>query len=123
MFFGRRRGGRRNGESANIYVDRYSAREWLLALGVVVLSGLDMLFTLLHLEAGGREINPIMAWFLHWGGVDAFAVAKSLFTLVGVCVLLLHARFHRVNTLFRVAVTLYGLLFLFHLYVMYVRMA
>jgi len=123
MFVGRRRAGRRDGEAANIYIDRYSPREWFLAVGVVVLSGLDLLFTLLHLDAGGREVNPVMAWFLNWGGIDAFAVAKTLFTLVGVCVLLLHARFHRVNTLFRLAFGLYGLLFFFHLYVMYARMA
>jgi len=123
MFTGRRRGARRDAEAGNIYIDRYSKEEWLLALGVVVLSGLDLVFTLLHLDAGGREANPVMAWFLEKGGVDAFSIAKTLFTLVGVCVLLLHARFTRVNTLFRMALGLYGLLFLFHLYVLYVRVA
>jgi len=123
MFFGRRRGGRRGGEAINIYVDRYSRQEWILALGVVILSMVDLVFTLVHLDAGGREANPVMAWFLDWGGVDAFTVAKTLFTLIGVCVLLLHARFQRVRTLFRLAFGLYGLLFFFHLYVMYVRVA
>jgi len=123
MFIGRRRGARRAEESRNIYVDRYSREEWLLAIGVAVLSGLDLVFTLLHLGAGGTEANPVMAWFLDVGGIDAFTIAKTLFTLVGVCVLLLHARFHRVRTLFRAAATLYGLLFLFHLYVLYVRVA
>jgi len=123
MFFGRRRGGRRVSEAVNIYVDRYSKQEWILALGVVILSMIDLVFTLVHLDAGGREANPVMAWFLDWGGVDAFTVAKTLFTLIGVCVLLLHARFQRVRTLFRLAFGLYGLLFFFHLYVMYVRVA
>ena len=95
----------------------------MLALGFVILSLLDLVFTLLHLEAGGREANPVMAWFLDWGGVSAFTVAKILFTLVGVCVLMLHARFSRVGALFRVAFATYGLLFLFHLYVIYVRVA
>ena len=123
MLRGRRRAGRRVGEAENIYVDRYSLEEWMLAMGVIVLSMLDLVFTILHLQAGGREANPVMDWFLQWGGVDAFTVAKTLFTLIGVCVLMLHARFERVRTLFRLAFGLYGALFVFHMYILYVRVA
>ena len=122
-FTGRRRGGRRDGETKNIYVDRYSYREWTLVIGIFFLSMLDLLFTLIHLGAGGREANPVMDWFLDWGGTDAFSVAKFLFTVVGLLVLLVHARFDRVRSLLRFAFGIYGLLFLFHLYVMYVRIA
>jgi len=122
-FSGRRRGGRRIDESSNIYIDRYSVREWTLVAGIFFLSMLDLLFTLVHLEAGGREANPVMEWFLDWGGTDAFSVAKFLFTVVGLLVLLVHARFDRVRSLLRFAFGVYGLLFVFHLYVMYVRIA
>jgi len=122
-FFGRRRGGRRIDESSNIYVDRYSFREWTLVAGIFFLSMLDLVFTLIHLDAGGREANPVMDWFLDWGGTDAFSVAKLLFTVVGLLVLLVHAKFDRVRSLLRFAFGVYGLLFVFHLYVMYVRIA
>ena len=122
-FFGRRRGGRRDTESSNIYVDRYSAREWTLVAGIFVLSMLDLVFTLVHLNAGGREANPVMEFFLRWGGQDAFSIAKFMFTVVGLLVLLVHVKFSRVRSLLRFAFIVYGLLFFFHLYVMYVRVA
>ena len=54
-FKGRRRAGRRTEESRNVYVDRFTATEWMLAAGIMVLSLLDLVFTLAHLDAGGRE--------------------------------------------------------------------
>ena len=123
IFLGRRRGGRRTAENRNVYVDRFTAREWALAGGILVLSMLDLVFTLVHLGAGGKEANPVMDWFLTWGGTDAFSVAKVLFTVVGLLVLLVHVKFDRVKGLMRFAFGLYAILFVFHLYVMYVRMA
>lgn len=120
-FTGRRRGGRRDGETANIYVDRYSSEEWFLATGVLVLSFADLVFTLVHLSVGGKEANPVMDWFLQIGGTHAFTIAKTVFTLLGVSVLLLHVRFERVKLLMRLAFTLYLALFIFHLYVVAVR--
>ena len=55
--FGRRRGGRRTDEADNIYIDRYSAAEWFLVIGVLVLSVLDMVFTLVHLDDGGHRLT------------------------------------------------------------------
>jgi len=118
---GRRRGGRRDDENRNVYVDRFARAEWLLAGGIFLLSMLDLVFTLIHLDAGGREANPVMDGILRWGGTDAFTMAKVLFTVVGLMVLLIHIRFDRVKRLMHFALGLYGLLFLFHLYVMYVR--
>jgi hypothetical protein len=122
-FVGRRRGGRRTEENRNVYVDRFAGTEWALAIGIFALSMLDLVFTLVHLDAGGKEANPVMDWFLTWGGTDAFSIAKVLFTVIGLLVLLVHVRFDRVRSLMRFALGLYALLFLFHLYVMYVRVA
>ena len=120
-FTGRRRSGRRDGETKNIYIDRYSAEEWFLASGVLVLSFADLIFTLVHLSVGGEEANPVMDWFLQVGGTHAFTIAKTAFTLLGVSVLLLHVRFERVKLLMRLAFALYLALFVFHLYVISVR--
>lgn len=118
---GRRTSGRRDGEARNLYVDRYTRREWLLVFGILVLSLLDMSFTLLHLRAGGTEANPLMAWVLAEGGHDLFRAVKVVSTLVGLFVLLLHIRFRRVKALLTFAFALYAGVFLFHVYLAWVR--
>jgi len=118
---GRRRAGRRDDESANIYVDRYTGGELFLVLGVLVLSLLDMAFTLFHLNAGGTEANPVMDFALQVGGHFGFKVVKILTTVLGLLVLLVHVRFKRVRTLLTFAFVVYSALFLFHLYITWLR--
>lgn len=120
---GRRRDGRRTGEQDNIYVDRYGAWDWVLVIGVLVLSLLDMVFTLIHLNAGGTEANPVMAWALEWGGHGAFKAVKVATTVIGLLVLLVHVRFRRVRTLLTVAFLVYAAVFAFHIYLSWMRMA
>jgi hypothetical protein len=120
---GRRKGGRRTAEARNIYVDRYSTAEWVLVLGILVLSVLDMVFTILHLKAGGTEANPVMAWALEWGGQRAFEIVKLASTFLGLFVLLVHVRFRRVKTLLAFAFAVYASVFVFHLYLIWLRSA
>jgi hypothetical protein len=120
---GRRREGRRRGERDNIYVDRYGLWDWLLVGGILGLSLLDMVFTLIHLNAGGTEANPVMAWTLEWGGHGAFKAVKVATTVVGLLVLLVHVRFRRVRWLLAAAFLVYLGVFVFHLYLSWLRMA
>ena len=119
--FGRRRAGRRVDERENIYVDKYGKGELFLIFGVLVLSVLDMVFTILHLNAGGAEANPIMAWTLDVGGQSFFQFVKLLTTFLGLFVLLVHVRFRRVKALLTFTFLLYSALFVFHLYLVYLR--
>lgn len=89
----RQQAGRRGGDSEHIYVDRYTQGEVVVAAWVTLASSVDLGLTLLHLEGGGGEANPIMDWFLTLGGIPAFAAAKLVMTTVPVLFLLLHARF------------------------------
>ena len=120
---GRRKRGRRVGEAQNLYVDRYSKAEWVLVIGILVLSVLDMVFTILHLKAGGTEANPVMAWALEWGGQRAFEIVKLASTFLGLFVLLVHVRFRRVKTLLAFAFAVYASVFVFHLYLIWLRAA
>jgi hypothetical protein len=120
---GRRKVGRRHGEASNIYVDRYTAWDWVLVLGVLGLSLLDMVFTLVHLDAGGTEANPVMAWALEWGGHDGFKAVKIATTIIGLLVLLVHVRFRRVRALLTVAFLVYAAVFAFHIYLTWMRMS
>lgn len=119
--FGRRRAGRREDETENIYIDRYSAGEWFLVIGVLVLSVADMFYTLVHLDAGGTEANPVMAQMLEWGGYNLFKIVKLFATVAGLFVLLVHVRFRRVKTLLSFAFLLYAGVFIFHLYLHWLR--
>jgi len=120
---GQRRRGRRAEERDNIYVDRYKLSDWVLVGGILVLSLLDMVFTLIHLQAGGTEANPVMAWTLAWGGHDGFKAVKIATTVVGLLVLLVHVRFRRVRALLTVAFLVYAAVFVFHIYLSWLRMA
>lgn len=118
---GRRRGGRRTDEMANIYVDRYTPFETFLVLGVLVLSVLDMVFTIVHLNFGGTEANPVMAWMLDLGGQPLFIGVKLVSTAIGLFVLLVHVRFRKVRPLLIFAFLLYLGIFCFHVYLGWLR--
>jgi hypothetical protein len=112
---GQRRGGRRAGEVANIHVDRCPAREggWLLALMALAL--VDWAWTLVHLQRGVAEANPLLAHVLEHGGPVAFSVAKLGVTAAAAFVLLVHARHRLAQRLLPLAVALYALVMVVHL--------
>jgi Domain of unknown function (DUF5658) len=111
---GRRRGGRRDGESTRIYLDRYSLTEWSLVLVLLLLSTIDLVLTFAHLASGGTEANPVMAWILHATGPIGFATAKILLTGSATFVLLLHVRFQLARRALQLLVTTYLLVMAWH---------
>ena len=61
-FSGGRRGKfRRGGEGVEAYVDVYPTRLLWLLIWIAVMNLLDSFFTLVHLQAGGIELNPFAA--------------------------------------------------------------
>src|SRR5690242_4493556 len=84
---GRRRGGRREGEQRNVFVDRYGGWEWAAAVALLLLCIADLVMTLDVLRRGGSEANPIMRWALDLG-VPVFVALKLGLTLLGALVLL-----------------------------------
>jgi len=118
---GKRRRGRRAGEAQNIYVDRYSWGELSLVVGVLFLSAFDLVLTLVHLNAGGTEANPFMAFVLEIGGHGGFAWVKAITTVIGLLILLVHVRFRRVKNLLLFAFLVYAGVFVFHIYLSWLR--
>lgn len=104
---GRRRGGRRAGEVADCYVDRYRPTEWLLVLGLLGLALVDWAWTLAHLSRGVEEANPLMAMALDLAGVVGFSAVKLVATLVPMAILALHVRFRVARALLPVALAAY----------------
>lgn len=112
---GRRRGGRREGEMENIYVEIYGRHEIFLVVMVLILNILDALLTLDYLEKGGWEANPVARGLLDLG--DAwFLGAKT--GLIGLCLLflLVHQTFKFVRLALYVLTAFYSLLFCYHLF-------
>jgi hypothetical protein len=89
---GRRRGFRRTGEGQYAYVDCLAPRVMALVILGLVGSALDAYLTLLHVQHGGQEANPLMAHMLAYGDMWFVAIKMAL-TGTGVWVLAAHQQF------------------------------
>lgn len=114
FFGGRRRGGRRTGETENVYVDVYSPALIGLLMIFFALTVIDSVSTLIYLGKGGRELNPIAQWMIDQGAVF-FVVMKGV--LSGICLLfvMLHKNFKPARTALAIGFTFYFLLGVYHL--------
>ncbi|MEM8710256.1 MAG: DUF5658 family protein [Planctomycetota bacterium] len=110
----RRQAGRRAGDVAHVYVDRYTRAETLLITWLLISSAADLALTLLHLSQGGTEANPIMDWFLVRGGTAAFVAAKLGLTAIPGLFLLLHVRFRGTRIALVGLGAMYGVLLAYH---------
>jgi hypothetical protein len=115
LLFGRRRGGRRDGETERIYVDRPGAAIVTAFLLLTVLSIADAFFTLRELTFGAEEANPVMRAALELGN-GSFIVIKTLVTLVGAGFLALHKNWPLGRRCLFVAVVGYAMLTVYHVY-------
>ena len=89
---GRRHACRRMGEERNAYVDWLSPRVSGLALCILMGSILDAFLTLLHVQRGGQEANPIMALTLYHSDTTFIGI-KMAATGFGVWLLAAHQGF------------------------------
>lgn len=115
-FFGGRRGagGRRPGESDRVFIDLYPLRDWILLTSFLILNLLDAHFTLIYLQRGGEEANPVAVGMLNLG-MEAFIFIKGLGITAGAVFFCLlrnwrNARFGVLLVLF-----LYQALLVYHL--------
>lgn len=112
-WLGQRVAGRRQGELSSHYVDRYLPGDVALAVGILALNILDAWFTLVYLDKGGSEANPVAQFLLDQGW---FIFSKAV--IVGLCVLFLtiHKTFPLVRPALVFLLVFYSLLFAYHLY-------
>ena len=116
LFGGRRRGDRRTTGDSEQYVDRYPVGLAVALVVIGALCALDAVFTLLHLQRGGGEANPIMDALIQGAGARPFIVLKCIITNVGLVVLCLHKNFRYVKPVIASLLAIYGGLFLYHIY-------
>jgi hypothetical protein len=89
LFNGRRERVRRDEDRTRVLIfDRYNPRLFAAIIAILMLSIFDALFTLILIENGSSELNPVMAYFLQHGLLP-FIIAKYLLTSIGVVILLI----------------------------------
>jgi hypothetical protein len=98
-FFGRRRKFRRKtDQERGGYTDRYSAGLFFVLILIVGLNILDAFFTMIILDHGGWEVNPIVGCVIQLYG-DKFWVWKFVIVSISLILLCLHINFGRARTL------------------------
>jgi len=91
---------RREDQEKGGYVDRYSPGLLFFLILIVGLNLLDSFFTMIILECGGWEVNPIARSAIEAYG-DHFWVWKFMLVSFNLVLLCLHSRFRYVNRIIR----------------------
>ena len=114
FFGGRRRRVQRVAEREGSYVDIYGTGMLLAVLWVALMNVADSFFTLVHLQAGGIELNPVAARLLETGRFG-FVFWKCVLISVSLLVLTLHKNFRLARLGLWTAAGAYTVLVAYHL--------
>ncbi|MCK6446340.1 MAG: DUF5658 family protein [Planctomycetes bacterium] len=114
FFGGRRRKPRRAAEAEGTFVDQYSPRLVLLLTWIALMNAADSFFTLVHIQAGGIELNPVAGAMLGFGRFG-FVVAKGALITLPLIVLCQHKNFSIARAGLWLASGAYTLLLAYHL--------
>ena len=102
VFFGfmrsRRHNSRRDDDGDVIFIDWHHPWLFFLSVGIMLLSCTDAFLTLLLIERGMIEVNPVMAAVLGQGAAT-FAVSKVFMTGTSILILVFLAKFQFMNRL------------------------
>ncbi|MGH8727465.1 MAG: DUF5658 family protein [Burkholderiales bacterium] len=96
--FGGRRVAVRRSDTTHAYVDHYHPSLVYVSFGIVLLCCADAYFTLMLLQRGATEMNPVMDALIR-RNVQIFLNVKIVWTCVAVVFLLLHKNFVLFNLL------------------------
>ena len=93
LFTGRRRELRRAEEVGDgYYVDRFSLRDVIPPIALILFALADLVLTALWYRSGGAETHTALAWLAGNGGAW-FSIAKCVLVLLAAGFFLVHARF------------------------------
>ena len=111
---GRRMQVRRDEEREGTYVDRYGGALALSVVWVALMNVGDSFFTLVHLQSGGVELNPIARELLKTG-THGFVLTKCLLISLALLILTVHKNFWLARAGLWLAAGAYTCLVLYHL--------
>jgi len=123
---GRRESARREEDKTKVFFfDRYNQRIFAAITAILMLSIFDALLTLILIEQGSSELNPVMAFFLEYGPLP-FIIAKYILTSSGVVVLLIFKNvfINRINmyanSLFTCVIFAFSSVIVWELYLLFI---
>jgi hypothetical protein len=115
-FFGRRRRLRRKSDQEKgRYLDRYSPVLFFFIVLILALNILDSLFTMIILDLGGREFNPIVRSIMALHG-DQFWIWKFLMVSGSLVLLFLHRGFKLFRGIIIVISSIYLIIVLYQVF-------
>ncbi len=121
-FFGRRRRFRRKSEKERGgYTDRYSAGLFFVLILIVGLNVLDSFLTILILDHGGWELNPIVGSVIQLYG-DRFWIWKFFIVSASLILLCLHSNFGRVRAFIHAVGFLYIAVVVYQIFLLTFRL-
>ena len=114
VFWGERRTLRRKRDrKEGGYVDRYSPTLLFFLISIISLNVLDAFQTIMLLDLGGREVNPIVHSAMQLFG-DNFWIWKFFIASASVVVLCLHSKFRKAKPIIVFATILYIVIVFYH---------
>jgi hypothetical protein len=111
---GRRRGPRRSEERDGAFVDLYGTGLLLALMWIALANVADCFFTLVHLQSGGAEVNPVADLLLRTGLLN-FVLLKSGLVSLALLVLCLHKNLRIAKIGIWGAAAAYAVLIVYHL--------
>ncbi len=120
-FFGRRRTFRRKTDrEKGRYVDRYSYILFFLLVLILGLNILDSLFTMMIIDLGGQEVNPLVRAFIELHG-DMFWIWRFVIASVALVLLYLHRGFIMVRRMIIAIGSIYVVIIIYQMYLVFYR--
>jgi|FLOH01.1.fsa_nt_gi hypothetical protein len=115
-FSGGRRltGGRRPGENREVFIDRYPLWTWIMLTIFIILNLLDAHFTLIYLQRGGEEANPVAVRLLS-AGMGTFIGVKAFGVGLGTAVFCMLNNFRNARIGVIISLVFYQLLLFYHM--------
>ncbi len=111
---GRRRAAQRADQREGSFVDAYSVWVFLWILWIAAMNVGDSFFTIVHLQAGGVEVNPVAAAMLKTGRFG-FVFLKAAIISAALLVLTIHKNFSMARIGLWVSTVAYTALVTYHL--------
>lgn len=119
LFMRRRRQQRRaEDQQKSHYLDLHDPIYMYVAVGILVLSCTDAVFTLTLLSMGAREANPVMQFFLEIN-TSTFIAIKVILTILSVIFLVAHRNFWLLKRTIKVETLLFAALVMYLLLINY----
>ena len=120
-FFGRRRALRRKTDrERGGYVDRYSYILFFLLVLILGLNILDSLFTMMIIDLGGQEVNPLVRAFIELHG-DMFWIWRFVIASIALILLYLHRGFIMVRRMIIAIGSIYIVIVVYQMYLIFYR--